>query len=465
MSAQDTAKQSQNSKSCYIKTYGCQMNVYDSERMAEALAQAGYRPVETPEGADMVILNTCHIREKAAEKVYSELGRLRPLKQDNPDMVIGVAGCVAQAEGAEMIARAPVVDMVFGPQTFQQLPDMLSDVAAARADGRRAKLVRTEFPAAEKFDALQAVARQPLTRSPSAFVTVQEGCDKFCTFCVVPYTRGEEVSRATADIIAEAEALAAQGVCEVTLLGQNVNAWSHDGLRLDGLLARLAQIDGLARLRFTTSHPRDMDAALIAAHGTNDKLMPYLHLPVQAGSDKILKAMNRKHSAADYIALCEQFRAARPDLALSSDFIVGFPGETDDDFDATMALVEQVTYAQAFSFKYSPRPGTPAADNAAQVDEALKASRLAQLQALLNAQQRAFNAAQIGRILPVLFDKPSKQAGQMSGRSPYLQPVHADLPNGMAAEAAQAALRGRILPVEITAAHDNSLSGRLVDAP
>ena len=465
MSAQDTANNSENSKSCYIKTYGCQMNVYDSERMAEALAQAGYRPVETPEGADMVILNTCHIREKAAEKVYSELGRLKPLKQDNPDMVIGVAGCVAQAEGAEMIARAPVVDMVFGPQTFQQLPDMLSDVAAARADGRRAKLVRTEFPAAEKFDALQAVARQPLTRSPSAFVTVQEGCDKFCTFCVVPYTRGEEVSRATADIIAEAEALAAQGVCEVTLLGQNVNAWSHDGLRLDGLLARLAQIDGLARLRFTTSHPRDMDAALIAAHGTNEKLMPYLHLPVQAGSDKILKAMNRKHSAADYIALCEQFRAARPDLALSSDFIVGFPGETDDDFDATMALVEQVTYAQAFSFKYSPRPGTPAADNAAQVDEAVKASRLAQLQALLNAQQRAFNAAQIGRILPVLFDKPSKQAGQMSGRSPYLQPVHADLPSGMAAEAAQAALRGRILPVEITAAHDNSLSGRLVDAP
>ena len=453
-----------NSKSCYIKTYGCQMNVYDSERMAEALAAAGYRPVETPEGADMVILNTCHIREKAAEKVYSELGRLRPLKDKNADMVIGVAGCVAQAEGAEMIARAPVVDMVFGPQTFQQLPAMLDEISETRARGDKAKLVRTEFPAAEKFAALKEAPAAAGNAQPVGFVTVQEGCDKFCTFCVVPYTRGEEVSRDTGDIIAEAQALVREGVCEVTLLGQNVNAWEDraSGLRLDGLLDELAKIDGLERLRFTASHPRDMDAALIAAHGSNEKLMPYLHLPVQAGSDKILKAMNRKHSAAEYISLCQKFRAARPDLALSSDFIVGFPGETEEDFAATMALVEEVTYAQAFSFKYSPRPGTPAADDAEQVDEAVKATRLQKLQALLNAQQLAFNAAQKGRILPVLFDKPSKQAGQMAGRSPYLQPVHVTLPIGdFAAQAA--ALRGRILNVEITDAHANSLSGRLLD--
>ncbi len=453
------AQNKRNDKACFIKTYGCQMNVYDSQRMEEALAAAGYRAVASADEADMVILNTCHIREKAAEKVYSELGRLKPLKAQNKDMVIGVAGCVAQAEGAEIISRAPVVDMVFGPQTFQQLPAMLDEIDATRARGEKAKLVRTEFPAAEKFDALQAVPRKPVTRSPSAFVTVQEGCDKFCTFCVVPYTRGEEVSRASNDIIAEARALVAQGVCEITLLGQNVNAWSFDGLRLDGLLEKLAEIDGLARLRFTTSHPRDMDAALIAAHGSNEKLMPYLHLPVQAGSDRILKAMNRKHTAADYIALTKKFRAARPDLALSSDFIVGFPGETDEDFAATMALVEEVTYAQAFSFKYSPRPGTPAADEAVQVDEPVKAARLAQLQDLLNAQQVAFHQAQIGKILPVLFDKPSKSGRQMSGRSPYLQPVHVETDMSRADM-----LRGRILNVEITAAHANSLSGRLVDA-
>ena len=454
-----------NMKTCYIKTYGCQMNVYDSERMAEALAASGYRPVTTPQAADMVILNTCHIREKAAEKVYSELGRLKPMKTDNPDMIIGVAGCVAQAEGAEMISRAPVVDMVFGPQTFQQLPAMLDEVKQTRAKGEKARLVRTEFPAAEKFAALHDAPRQPVTRSPSAFVTVQEGCDKFCTFCVVPYTRGEEVSRDTADIVAEAQALVAQGVCEITLLGQNVNAWQDrkSGLRLAGLLEALAAIDGLARLRFTTSHPRDMDDALIAAHGDNDKLMPYLHLPVQAGSDKILQAMNRKHSAADYIDLCRRFRAARPDLALSSDFIVGFPGETDADFDATMGLIEEVTYAQAFSFKYSPRPGTPAAEHDRQVDEAVKAARLEKLQALLSAQQLAFNQAQIGRTLPVLFEKLSKQPGQISGRSPYLQPVHVALPAHLQPRAALAAMRGRILPVEISAAHGNSLSGVVRD--
>jgi tRNA-2-methylthio-N6-dimethylallyladenosine synthase len=449
-----------NTKKYFIKTYGCQMNVYDSERMAEALSVAGYQRVDVPEAADMVILNTCHIREKAAEKVYSELGRLKPLKQANADMIIGVAGCVAQAEGEEMIHRAPLVDMVFGPQTYQQLPDMISDLDAGRRDGDRVRLVRTEFPAEEKFAALNAAPRRPITRAPTAFVTVQEGCDKFCTFCVVPYTRGAEVSRATADIVDEATALATQGVCEITLLGQNVNAWQdrETGLRLDGLLEALAQIEGIERLRFTTSHPRDMDAALIAAHGHNDKLMPYLHLPVQSGSDPILKAMNRRHTRAQYLDLVAAFRNARADLALSSDFIVGFPGETDADFDATMDLVAAVSYAQAFSFKYSPRPGTPAAAEENQVDEDIKTSRLARLQARLNEQQEAFNRNKLDTILPVLFEKPSRQADQMSGRSPYLQPVHVRV-----AEQHFDALVGRILPVRITGAHANSLSGELAD--
>ena len=436
------------------------MNVYDSERMAEALSVAGYQPVNGPEDADMVILNTCHIREKAAEKVYSELGRLKPLKQANADMIIGVAGCVAQAEGEEMIHRAPLVDMVFGPQTYQQLPDMIGDLNAGRRAGDRVRLVRTEFPAEEKFAALNAAPRQPITRAPTAFVTVQEGCDKFCTFCVVPYTRGAEVSRATADIVAEARALATQGVCEVTLLGQNVNAWQdrESGLRLDGLLAELAQIEGIERLRFTTSHPRDMDAALIAAHGHNAKLMPYLHLPVQSGSDPILKAMNRRHTRAQYLDLVAEFRRARADLALSSDFIVGFPGETDADFDATMDLVAAVSYAQAFSFKYSPRPGTPAATEENQVDEEIKSRRLAELQARLKEQQEVFNREKLDSVLPVLFEKPSRQANQMSGRSPYLQPVHVRV-----AEHHFDALVGRILPVRITGAHANSLSGELAD--
>ena len=436
------------------------MNVYDSERMAEALSVAGYQPVDVPEAADMVILNTCHIREKAAEKVYSELGRLKPLKQANADMIIGVAGCVAQAEGEEMIHRAPLVDMVFGPQTYQHLPDMISDLDVGRRDGDRVRLVRTEFPAEEKFAALNAAPRRPITRAPTAFVTVQEGCDKFCTFCVVPYTRGAEVSRATADIVDEANALAAQGVCEITLLGQNVNAWQdrETGLRLDGLLEALAQIEGIERLRFTTSHPRDMDAALIAAHGHNDKLMPYLHLPVQSGSDSILKAMNRRHTRAQYLDLVAAFRNARADLALSSDFIVGFPGETDADFDATMDLVAAVSYAQAFSFKYSPRPGTPAAAEENQVDEDIKTRRLARLQARLNEQQESFNREKLETVLPVLFEKPSRQADQMSGRSPYLQPVHVRV-----AEQHFDALVGRILPVRITGAHANSLSGELAD--
>ncbi len=451
-------------KNAYIKTYGCQMNVYDSQRMGEALLMTGYQLVDSAQDADLVILNTCHIREKAAEKVYSELGRLRPLKENKQEMIIGVAGCVAQAEGHEMLHRAPVVDMVFGPQTFQHLPRMIDAVNAGRANGVRQRPVLTQFPAAEKFAQLRATARQPITRSPSAFVTVQEGCDKFCTFCVVPYTRGEEVSRASGDIIAEVRALVAQGVCEITLLGQNVNAWidpkTGDGLA--GLLARLGKMEGVARLRFTTSHPCDMDDKLIAAHGENVKLMPYLHLPVQSGADRILMAMNRKHTAADYIGLIRRFRAARPDLALSSDFIVGFPGETDEDFDATMALVEEVNFAQAFSFKYSPRPGTPAAEDENQIDDAVKAARLARLQGLLNEQQMAFNKSQIGRSLPVLFDKPGKKGGQISqisGRSPYSQPVHVGVD-----EAFFEGLRGRILPVTITAAHANSLSGELGDA-
>ncbi len=445
----------QNLKGCYIKTYGCQMNVYDSERMAEAMAAAGYRSVDTPEAADMIILNTCHIREKAAEKVYSELGRLKPLKDKNQDLIFGVAGCVAQAEGDEMIRRAPSVDMVFGPQTYQALPDMLNELAQTRAAGKQARIVRTEFPAEEKFEALQLQERKPITRLPTAFVTIQEGCDKFCTFCVVPYTRGAEVSRAALDIVQEAEALAAQGVKEITLLGQNVNAW-HDretGTGLAALLRRLSDIDGLARLRFTTSHPNDMDEDLIAAHGNLPKLMPYLHLPVQAGSNKILKAMNRHHTAEHYMDLVSQFRLARPDLALSSDFIVGFPGETDDDFEQTMALVAKVTYAQAFSFKYSPRPGTPAAEEN-QVDEGVKSKRLAALQDLLNKQQKEFNESLIGRELPVLFERKSKIDGQITGRSPYLQPVHVYMN--------ETAL-GELVTVRITGAHANSLSAVALD--
>lgn len=438
-------------KSCYIKTYGCQMNVYDSERMAEALTQSGYKPVDSPEEADMIILNTCHIREKAAEKVYSELGRLKPLKQKNKDLIFGVAGCVAQAEGEEILSRAPSVDMVFGPQTYHDLPAMLSELSLKREAGQRPNIVRTSFPADEKFAALSV--RQPLRRLPSAFVTIQEGCDKFCTFCVVPYTRGAEVSRATADIEAEVLALVEQGVREVTLLGQNVNAWQdrESGLRLAGLLRQLSQIKGIERLRFTTSHPRDMDDELIAVHGDLPELMPYLHLPVQSGSDRILKLMNRHHTSESYLDLVAKFRLARPDLALSSDFIVGFPGETDADFEATMELVRKVQYAQAFSFKYSPRHGTPAAEED-QVPENIKSERLARLQALLDEQQIAFHASLVGRVLPVLFEKKGTVDGQLIGRSPYLQPVRVQLPE----EAI-----GKILPIRIEAGHLRALSGVL----
>ncbi|MDX5463899.1 MAG: tRNA (N6-isopentenyl adenosine(37)-C2)-methylthiotransferase MiaB [Alphaproteobacteria bacterium] len=444
-------------KSLFIKTYGCQMNVYDSARMADLLAPLGYAPADRPEDADLVILNTCHIREKAAEKVYSELGRLRQMKQARQDagqdMVVAVAGCVAQAEGEEITRRAPVVDMVFGPQSYHQLPELLARVARARGE-----VLATEFPAQEKFDALP---REVSVDGVTAFLAVQEGCDKFCTFCVVPYTRGAEYSRPVAQIVAEAEALVAKGAREITLLGQNVNAYhgaDADGgqVPLGDLARRLAEIPGLARIRYTTSHPRDMDDALIAAHEEVAALMPYLHLPVQSGSDRILKAMNRGHTAEHYLRLVEKIRAARPDIALSGDFIVGFPGETEADFEATMALVREVNYASAFSFAYSARPGTPAAALPGQVPDAVKGERLQRLQALLAEQQDAFNAAQVGRTLPVLIEKPGRHPGQMTGRSPYLQPVHLEAP---------AELAGQIVDVEITGVTARSLAGRRAARP
>ncbi len=417
-------------KKVFVKTYGCQMNVYDSQRMSDALAADGYVATSVMEEADLVLLNTCHIREKAAEKVYSELGRIRELKaeraRNGAEMLIGVAGCVAQAEGREIIRRAPAVDLVIGPQTYHRLPDALKKVRGGE------KVVETEYALEDKFDHLPQPKRADvISRGVTAFLTVQEGCDKFCTFCVVPYTRGSEVSRSVAQIVAEAERLAAAGVREVTLLGQNVNAWHGEGpdgseWGLGRLLFRLAEIPGLSRLRYTTSHPRDMDDELIAAHRDLPSLMPYLHLPVQAGSDRILKAMNRKHTAADYLRLIERIRAARPDIAMSGDFIVGFPGETDADFEDTMELVRAVNYAQAFSFKYSPRPGTPGAEMDGHIAEAVKDERLQRLQALLNEQQNAFLAGLVGTTIETLIEKPGRQAGQIVGRSPWLQPVILD---------------------------------------
>ncbi len=446
----------ENSPKLYIKTYGCQMNVYDSERMSDALAPKGYETTLAPQGADLVILNTCHIRENAAAKVYSELGRLRLLKEERlksgKPLTIGVAGCVAQAEGEEMLARAGVVDFVVGPQAYHRLPQLIERAK----DGER--VVETDFPTEDKFEHLpQATRKVTLGRGPAAFLTVQEGCDKFCTFCVVPYTRGSEVSRPMAQLLAEARGLVEAGVKEVTLLGQNVNAWhgedkSGSASNLGALLFALAEIDGLERLRYTTSHPRDMHDELLAAHRDLEKVMPYLHLPVQAGSDRILKAMNRQHTAEDYLRLVDKLRKVRPDIALSGDFITGFPGETEEDFDATLKLVTEVGYAQAYSFKYSQRPGTPAAINAEQVDEGVKADRLARLQELLNAQSRAFNASMVGRTMPVLLDRKGKHDGQLGGRSPYLQAVHLEATEDM---------RGQIVEVVIEGAHANSLSGRL----
>ncbi len=443
-------------KRLFIKTYGCQMNVYDSARMAELLAGVGYAPTQTAQDADMVILNTCHIREKATEKIYSELGRLKRLKDKKADqgsaMLIAVAGCVAQAEGKEILARQGAVDIVVGPQSYHRLPEMI-----ARATRNAGHVLETDFPANEKFDALP---EERLGSGPAAFLTVQEGCDKFCTFCVVPYTRGPEYSRPVQQIVEEASMLAASGVREITLLGQNVNAYCGPGpdgepWPLARLLGRLAEIDGLERLRYTTSHPRDMKDDLIAAHGTLDRLMPFLHLPVQAGSDRVLAAMNRRHGRDDYFRLVERLRKVRPDMALSSDFIVGFPGETDDDFEATLALVREVTYAQAFSFKYSARPGTPAAAAAGQISDAVKNARLAALQSLLSEQQAAFNARCEGRVMDVLFEKSGRKEGQAVGRSPYLQPVHVD---------DALAMIGKVCPVRIEKVLPNSLKGTLEDA-
>jgi tRNA-2-methylthio-N6-dimethylallyladenosine synthase len=434
-------------KRLYIKTYGCQMNVYDSERMADVLAPLGYGVVDSPEGADLVVLNTCHIREKATEKTYSELGRIKELKQDKARaggiMKIAVAGCVAQAEGEEIMRRQPAVDLVVGPQSYHRLPELIA--RSHRAIGER---LSADFAAEEKFDALPQARANP---GVSAFLTVQEGCDKFCTFCVVPYTRGAEFSRPAEAIVAEARGLADQGVRELTLLGQNVNAYAGEG-GLAALVRRLAGIEGIARIRYTTSHPRDMDEALIAAHGEVEALMPFLHLPVQSGSDRVLKAMNRAHTAQDYLKLVERIRAARPDIALSGDFIVGFPGETERDFEQTLALIEAVGYAQAFSFKYSRRPGTPASALPGQVPEPVKDERLALLNDRLNAQQAAFNAAQRGRTLPVLFEREGRKPGQVVGRSPYLQPVHID---------GSADLIGKIAPVAITQTTRGSLTGGL----
>jgi tRNA-2-methylthio-N6-dimethylallyladenosine synthase len=431
------------SKRLYIKTYGCQMNVYDSERMADVLRPLGYGLVDEAEGADLVVLNTCHIREKAAEKVYSELGRVARMKarkaEDGGAMLVAVAGCVAQAEGAEIIARQKAVDLVVGPQSYHRLPELIA--RAHRAAGER---LAADFAADEKFDALPA---RGAATGVSAFLTIQEGCDKFCSFCVVPYTRGAEYSRPVADIVAEAEALVGRGVREITLLGQNVNAYAGG---LAALVRRLAKLPGLERIRYTTSHPRDMDDDLIAAHGDVEALMPYLHLPVQSGSDRVLKAMNRGHTAEHYVRLAERIRAARSDLALSGDFIVGFPGESEADFQATLDLVETVGYAGAFTFKYSRRPGTTASAMPGQVAEAVKEERLQRLQALINDQLDAFNRAQVGKTLSVLVEKPGRRAGQMSGRTPYLQPVHFAGPES---------LIGRIVPVEIAAATRTSLTG------
>ncbi len=444
-----------NTKNLHMITWGCQMNVYDSGRMADVLAPLGYAGTDRPDGADMVILNTCHIRDRAAEKVFSELGRLRVLKEqreaEGGRMILAVAGCVAQAEGAEILARAPYVDIVLGPQTYHKLPEMV-----ARASRAAGAVIETDFPVEQKFDFLpDSMAPQGVT----AFLTVQEGCDKFCSFCVVPYTRGAEASRPLGAVMAEARRLVARGAREITLLGQNVNAWHGAGAdgkpaTLGGMIRALAEIPGLARIRYTTSHPRDMDAELIAAHGEVPALMPFLHLPVQSGSDRILAAMNRKHTAAEYLEIVARLRAARPDIALSSDFIVGHPGETEKDFEATMQLIRDVGFAQAFSFKYSPRPGTPAAGAAMQVPEAEKDRRLQALQALLREQQAAFNARLAGRTIPVLVTGPGRHDGQIGGRSPWLQPVHAQGP---------LSLVGEVVEMTITAGHPNSLSATLVE--
>ncbi len=431
-------------KKLFIKTYGCQMNVYDSERMAEALGGKGYVETKSAEDADMILMNTCHIREKAAEKVYSELGRFKGLKEKNPDLKIGVAGCVAQAEGEEIMRRQPMVDLVVGPQSYHRLPAM--DDALQKGE----KALDTDFPEDDKFETLKS--RPKAKRGPTAFLTVQEGCDKFCAFCVVPYTRGAEVSRPSERIIREANELVEAGVKEITLLGQNVNAYhGHEG-GLAGLIWALDKVDGLERIRFTTSHPNDMDDALIEAHGTCDKLMPYLHLPVQSGSDRILKAMNRKHTRDEYFKLIDRIRSARPDLLLSGDFIVGFPGETEADFEDTLDLIRTVHYGQAYSFKYSTRPGTPAAEKT-QLPDDVASDRLQRLQTLLGDQQRATQESMVGKTVKVLFEKAGREAGQMIGKSEYLHAVFAP--------ATDVAI-GDVRSVRITKSERNSLGGELI---
>jgi tRNA-2-methylthio-N6-dimethylallyladenosine synthase len=436
-------------KNLYIKTFGCQMNVYDSERMATAMGSEGYNEVSSPEEADMILLNTCHIREKAAEKVYSDLGRFKPLKAKNPDLKIGVTGCVAQAEGKEIMRRQPLVDIVVGPQAYHRLPDMVKAVENGQ------KAIDTEFPEEDKFEHLPRAPK--MKRAPSAFLTVQEGCDKFCAFCVVPFTRGAEVSRPVSQIVAEAADLVERGVRDITLLGQNVNAYhgamNEGDATLPQLIRELSKIEDLKRIRFTTSHPNDMTQELIDAHGEMEKLMPYLHLPVQSGSDNVLKAMNRKHTAESYLEIIERLRVARPDLALSGDFIVGFPGETDADFEQTLDLVREIKYAQAYSFKYSTRPGTPAADNKLQVPEDVKSDRLKRLQDLLSQHQREFMGTMVGRVLPVLLERPGRLDGQLVGRSEYLHGVHATIDQAQI---------GDVVNLRILGADTNSLRAEFV---
>jgi len=435
-------------KKIFVKTYGCQMNVYDSERMVSAMKPSGYVETKSAEDADLILLNTCHIREKAAEKIYSELGRMKSLKANKPDLKIGVAGCVAQAEGKEIMVRQPAVDLVVGPQSYHRLPTMMKTVNKAK------RALDTEFPEEDKFDHLP----KDLTKrsSPTAFLTVQEGCDKFCAFCVVPYTRGVEVSRSPEKIIDEANSLVDRGVVEINLLGQNVNAYSQNGFgvkfNLSKLIWKLSEIDGLKRIRFTTSHPNDMTEDLIEAHGSCSKLMPYLHLPVQSGSDSILKKMNRKHTADDYRKIIEKFRKVRPDLLLSGDFIVGFPGETDKDFLETLQLVKDIKYGQSYSFKYSSRPGTPAA-NREEVCESLKKDRLAELQLLLSKQQMDIQKSMIGKEVKVLFEKPGRLNNQMGGKSEYLHAVHV---------IGSSLKKGDIKSVKIINTEANSLGGVLI---
>lgn len=427
-------------KTFRIKSFGCQMNVYDGERMAELLGANGMSAAPEGKDADLVVLNTCHIREKAAEKAYSEVGRLR--REDGSKPLVALAGCVAQAEGAEAKRRSQMIDMVVGPQAYHRLPEMVAEAV------RGGRPVDTDMPAISKFDALPQRRRA----NPSSFLSVQEGCDKFCTYCVVPYTRGAEISRPWNDIVAEAHELVESGAREIVLLGQNVNAWTHDGRGLADLIRALAKVNGLERIRYTTSHPMDMNDDLIAAHGEVDELMPYLHLPVQSGSNRILKAMNRSHTAETYLAILQKMRAARPDIALSGDFIVGFPGETEEDFTATLNLVDEVGYASAYSFKYSPRPGTPAATMEDQIAPEIMDDRLQRLQARINAHQAAFNAASVGKETEVLIERRGRHPGQMIGRSPWLQSVHVDTD----------AVPGDILPVKLLADGPRSMTGALL---